>query len=137
MIKAIFHSIFKPKKRNHLDFDEIQTIQLVVQQTVLSLDVSKSVPEPDKAALASQISIDLLEEMGISAPSFFIEIVVAASARLLQERPSPCPLPNHQRPRHERELRRRLDGGSPKSGLWSGVQSNERPLFLKYQLQIV
>lgn len=95
MIKAIFHSIFKPKKRNHLDFDEIQTIQLVVQQTVLSLDVSKSVPEPDKAALASQISIDLLEEMGISAPSFFIEIVVAASARLLQELATCKSVPRH------------------------------------------
>lgn len=85
MISDMLNSMFRRKKTTSLSFDEVQIVQLIVQQTVLTVEGLEDIPHGDRSRLACALAVDLLEDMGIWAPASLIETLVEASFRLFLE----------------------------------------------------
>ena len=55
MLSDILNSIFRRKKPTSLSFEEIQIVQLIVQQSVLSIESLEKTPQEDLSWLACEI----------------------------------------------------------------------------------
>ena len=97
-------------QRPKLNFDELQIMQMIVQQVVLSVDGAVKIPGATKKALALQLSGELLQELGVTAPESLVDTAIEASVRLLRalDKPSQPAKP---------DFGFKLDlSGKPKSG---------------------
>ena len=75
---------FNFARQRRLNLDQLQTLQMVAQQVVLSLESSVRIPGTAKKALALQIVGELLEKTGIVAPDSLIDIAIEAAVQLLK-----------------------------------------------------
>ena len=75
---------FNFARQRRLNLDQLQTLQMVAQQVVLSLEGSVRIPGTAKKALALQIVGELLEKTGIVAPDSLIDIAIEAAVKLLK-----------------------------------------------------
>ena len=71
--------IFNFARKRRLSFEQLQTLQMVAQQVVLSLEGSIKIPGAAKKALALKLMGELLEEIGIVAPDSLIDTAIEAS----------------------------------------------------------
>lgn len=74
---------FNFARKRRLTFDQLQTIQMVAQQVVLSLEGAVELPGATKKALAQKLVGELLESLGIDAPDSLVDIAIEAAVRLL------------------------------------------------------
>lgn len=110
---------FNFARKRRLNFDQLQTLQMVAQQVVLSLEGSIKVPGTAKKALALNIVGELLEKLEIVAPDSLVDTAIEASVKLLKALDSQA-LPPEPRP----ELRSsvKLDvSGRPPTGTERGL----------------
>ena len=86
---------FTQARKKRLNFDQLQTLQMVSQQVVLSLEGSIRIPGATKKALALSLVGELLEDIGIVAPNSLVDTAIEASVRLLKalDAQSSAPLP--------------------------------------------
>ncbi len=75
---------FNFARKRRLSFDQLQTLQMVAQQVVLSLEGSVRIPGAAKKALALKLVGELLEQLGIVAPDSLIDTAIEASVKLLK-----------------------------------------------------
>ena len=83
---------FNFARKRRLSYDQLQTLQMVAQQVVLSLEGSVKIPGAAKKALALKLMGELLEELGIVAPESLdrsgnadaCDTAIEAAARLLK-----------------------------------------------------
>jgi hypothetical protein len=75
---------FNFARKRRLTFDQLQTMQMVAQQVVLSLDGSVKIPGAAKKALALKFVGELLEQLGIVAPDSLIDVSIEAAVKLLR-----------------------------------------------------
>lgn len=75
---------FNFARKRRLNYDQLQTLQMVAQQVVLSLEGSVKIPGAAKKAIAIKLVGELLEEMNIIAPDSLVDIAIEAAARLLK-----------------------------------------------------
>ena len=75
---------FKTARKKQLNFDQLQTLQMVSQQVVLSLEGSIRIPGAAKKALALSLVGELLEDIGIVAPNSLVDTAIEASVRMLK-----------------------------------------------------
>jgi hypothetical protein len=73
---------FATKQR--LSFSQLQTVQMVAQQVVLSLESSVRIPGAAKKAVALQIMGSLLEQLGIVAPDSLVDTSIEVAVKLLK-----------------------------------------------------
>ena len=85
MLSDILNSIFRRKKPTSLSFEEIQIVQLIVQQSVLSIESLEKTPQEDLSWLACEMADGILKEMGLVAPTVLLETLVDASFQLSRE----------------------------------------------------
>ena len=71
-------------RKRRLTYDQLQTLQMVAQQVVLSLEGSIKLPGAAKKALALKLVGELLEDLGIVAPDSLMDIAIEASVKLLK-----------------------------------------------------
>ncbi len=95
---------FNFARKRRLNHDQLQTLQMVAQQVVLSLDGSVKIPGAAKKAVALKIMGELLEELGIVAPESVIDISIETAVKLLKAldvqalppEPRPQPVPSQK-----------------------------------------
>jgi hypothetical protein len=75
---------FNFARKRRLSYDELQTLQMVAQQVVLSLESSVRIPGAAKKALALKFVGELLEQLGIVAPDSLIDVSIEAAVKLLK-----------------------------------------------------
>ncbi len=75
---------FNFARKRRLNHDQLQTLQMVAQQVVLSLEGSVKIPGAAKKAVALKIVGELLEELDIVAPESLIDISIETSVKLLK-----------------------------------------------------
>ena len=75
---------FNFARKRRLSYDQLQTLQMVAQQVVLSLEGSVRIPGAAKKAVALKIVGELLEELGIMAPDSLVDTAIEASVKLLK-----------------------------------------------------
>ena len=87
--------IFNFARKRRLSFEQLQTLQMLAQQVVLSVEGSARIPGASKKALALSLMGDLLQEIGIVAPDSLIDTAIEASVKILKalESESQTPLP--------------------------------------------
>jgi hypothetical protein len=93
---------FTQARKKRLSFAQLQTIQRVAQQVVLSVEGSVRIPGAAKKALALKLVGNLLEELGIVAPDSLIDTSIEVSVRLLKAldaQATPEPPEPHEPPR--------------------------------------
>ena len=71
-------------RKRRLNLDQLQTMQMVAQQVVLSLEGSVRIPGSAKKALALKIVGDLLEKLDIVAPDSLVDTAIEAAVMLLK-----------------------------------------------------
>ncbi len=78
-------------RKRRLSYDQLQTLQMVAQQVVLSLEGSIRLPGAAKKALALKLDCvtppalgELLEDLGIVAPDSLMDIAIEAAVKLLK-----------------------------------------------------
>ena len=71
-------------RKRRLNYDQLQTLQMVAQQVVLSLEGSVRLPGAAKKALALKLVGELAEDLGIVAPDSLMDIAIEASVKLLK-----------------------------------------------------
>ena len=75
---------FQFSRKRTLNFDQLQTLQMIAQQVVLSLEGSVRIPGPAKKRLALKLTAELLDELGIVAPDSLVDTAIEAAAKLLK-----------------------------------------------------
>ena len=70
--------------RKRLDYEQLQIIQLVAQQVVLSLEGSVNVPGAHKKAMALELMAQMLEEMNIVAPQSLVDAMLESAVTILK-----------------------------------------------------
>ena len=75
---------FNFARTRRLSFDQLQTLQMVAQQVVLSLEGSVKMPGAAKKAIALKLVGELLEQLGIVAPDSLVDTAIEAAAKLLK-----------------------------------------------------
>ena len=85
MLSDMLNSIFRRKKPISLSFEEIQIVQLIVQQSVLSVEGLEKTPQESRSWLACEMADGILKEMGLMAPTILLETLVDASFQLSLE----------------------------------------------------
>jgi hypothetical protein len=75
---------FNFARKRRLNYDQLQTLQMVAQQVVLSLDGSVKIPGAAKKALALKFVGELLEQLDIVAPDSLIDVSIEAAVKLLR-----------------------------------------------------
>ena len=85
-------------RKRRLSYDQLQTLQMVAQQVVLSLEGSIRLPGAAKKALAIKLVGELLEDLGIVAPDSLMDIAIEAAVKLLKalDTESLPPLPRQE-----------------------------------------
>ena len=73
-----------PSEASKFGLVQLQTLQMVAQQVVLSLEGSIKIPGAAKKALALKLMGELLEEIGIVAPDSLIDTAIEASVKILK-----------------------------------------------------
>ena len=71
-----FFNFVRKKRLNH---DQLQTLQMVAQQVVLSLEGSVQLPGAAKKALALKLVGELSEDLGIVAPDSLVDVAIEAA----------------------------------------------------------
>ena len=71
-------------RKRRLTHDQLQTLQMVAQQVVLSLEGSIKLPGAAKKALALKLVGELLEDLGIVASDSLVDVAIEASVKLLK-----------------------------------------------------
>ena len=100
---------FNFARKRRLSYDQLQTLQMVAQQVVLSLEGSVRIPGAAKKALALKLMGELLEQMDIVAPDSLIDVSIEAAVKLLNAMDIP--------PRPQLSSSRKLDvSGRPATG---------------------
>ena len=74
MIKSIFR---RPAKS--LTFEELRIVQLITLQVALSLEFSEAIPIDKKREFAILQSEEILNDLNLEAPLFFVETSVEAA----------------------------------------------------------
>lgn len=74
----------KKLARKRLDFEQLQILQLVTQQVVLSVEGSVQMPGAKKKAVAVQLAGQILEEMDLVAPDSLVDTMIESSVRVLK-----------------------------------------------------
>ena len=67
-----------------LNFEQLQIIQLVAQQVVLSVEGSVKLPGSDKKAVALELAAQILQEMGVVAPDSLVDAMIEPSVQILK-----------------------------------------------------
>ncbi len=80
----IMFEFFNIARKRRLSFEQLQTMQMVAQQVVLSLEGSVKIPGATKKALALKLMGELLEQLGIVAPDSLIDTAIEAAVGLLK-----------------------------------------------------
>lgn len=75
---------FNFARKRRLNYDQLQTLQMVAQQVVLSLEGSVRLPGAAKKALALKMMGELLEQVGIVAPDSLVDVSLEAAVKLLK-----------------------------------------------------
>lgn len=75
---------FNFARKRRLNLDQLQTMQMVAQQVVLSLEGSVRIPGAAKKALALKIVGELLEKLDIVAPDSLVDTAIEAAVMLLK-----------------------------------------------------
>ncbi len=75
---------FNFARKRRLNYDQLQTLQMVAQQVVLSVEGSVRIPGAAKKAIAIKVAGEVLQELGIVAPDSLLDVAIEASARLLK-----------------------------------------------------
>lgn len=70
------------KKR--LSYEQLQIIQLVAQQVVLSVEGSVNLPGARKKAMALELMAQMLEEMNIVAPQSLVDAMLESAVTILK-----------------------------------------------------
>jgi hypothetical protein len=70
--------------RKRLNFEQLQILQLVAQQVVLSVEGSVQMPGAQKKAIAVELAGQILEEMGLVAPDSLIDAMIESAVRILK-----------------------------------------------------
>lgn len=76
---------FNFAKKRRLSFSDLQTVQMVAQQVVLSLEGTVELPGATKKALAQKLTAELLEEIGIPAPDSIQGVAIEAAVKVMRE----------------------------------------------------
>ena len=80
----VMFDFFNFVRKRRLSYDQLQTLQMVAQQVVLSLEGSIRLPGAAKKALAIKLVGELLEDLGIVAPDSLMDIAIEAAVKLLK-----------------------------------------------------
>ena len=75
---------FNFARKRRLSFDQLQTLQMVAQQVVLSLEGSVKIPGAAKKEIALKLVGELLEQLDIVAPDSLVDTAIEAAAKLLK-----------------------------------------------------
>ena len=75
---------FNFARKRRLNYDQLQTLQMVAQQVVLSVEGSVRIPGAAKKAIAIKVAGEVLQELGIVAPDSLLDVAIEASARQLK-----------------------------------------------------
>lgn len=75
---------FNFARKRRLSFDQLQTLQMVAQQVVLSLEGSVKIPGAAKKAIALKLVGELMEQLDIVAPDSLVDTAIEAAAKLLK-----------------------------------------------------
>ena len=70
--------------RERLTYEQLQIIQLVAQQVVLSLEGSVHLPGAQKKAMALELMAQMLEEMGIVVPDSLVDAMLESAVAILK-----------------------------------------------------
>ena len=73
-------------KRKSITFDQLLTLQMLVSQTVYSLESIPGLLLPEKKEMAANQASDLLEEVGIHAHPGVVQSAVCAALFCMNER---------------------------------------------------
>ena len=107
---------FNFARKRRLNLDQLQTMQMVAQQVVLSLEGSVRIPGAAKKALALKIVGELLEKLDIVAPDSLVDTAIEAAVMLLKALDSQA-LPLAEAPRSPAQPSSKLDiSGRPPTG---------------------
>lgn len=71
-------------RKRRLTHEQLQVLQLVSQQVVLSLEGSVRLPGAAKKALALKLVGELTRDLGFVAPDSFMDVAIEASVKLLK-----------------------------------------------------
>lgn len=111
---------FNFARKRRLTHDQLQTLQMVAQQVVLSLEGSVKIPGAAKKAVALQIVGELLEDLKITAPDSLIDISIEIAVKLLKAMDLQS-LPPEARPKPVSSIKLDISGrpatGSSERGL--------------------
>lgn len=103
---------FNFARKRRLSYEQLQTMQMVAQQVVLSLGGSVKLRGADKKALALKMVGELLQELSIVAPDSLISTAIEAAVKLLKALDAQTLSPETQLPSS-----RKLDvSGRPATG---------------------
>lgn len=74
------------KKLTHerLSYEQLQTVQFVAQQVVLSLEGSVNLPGVEKKTMALELMAQILRELGITAPESLIDVMLESAVSILK-----------------------------------------------------
>ena len=67
-----------------LNFEQLQILQLVAQQVVLSVEGSVNLPGADKKAVALELAAQILEEMGLVVPDSLVDTMIESAVQILK-----------------------------------------------------
>ena len=67
-----------------LNFEQLQILQLVAQQVVLSVEGSVNLPGADKKAVALELAAQILEEMGLVVPNSLVDTMIESAVQILK-----------------------------------------------------
>ena len=76
-----FFNFIRKKRLTH---GQLQTLQMVAQQVVLSLEGSVRLPGATKKALALKLVGELTRDLGFVAPDSLMDVAIEASVKLLK-----------------------------------------------------
>jgi hypothetical protein len=111
---------FNFARKRKLSFDQLQTMQMVAQQVVLSVEGTVKIPGAAKKAMALEIVGGLLEKLDIVAPDSLIDTSIEASVQVLKALDAQT-LPPQPRPELKSSARFDVSGrpatGNPSKGL--------------------
>lgn len=63
---------------------QLQILQFVAQQAVLSVEGTVKLPGPNKKAVALDLTGKILEEMGVVAPGSLVDTLIESSVQVMK-----------------------------------------------------
>jgi len=78
---GFFKTLFSQKR---LNYEQLQIIQFLAQQVVLSLEGSVNMPGAQKKAMALELMAKMLEEMKIVAPDSLVDAMLESAVMILK-----------------------------------------------------